>query len=179
MTVTKFPSTHTDRRSAACRTRGRSLRDGLRPYASYAESFEPLQGTNFFGEPFKPESGRQYEIGVRYQPPGWNAAVLLSAFDLRRQNVQTIDPSEPLNQIQTGEVRSRGIELEAVANFDSGTDLIAAYTYLHTEIIESNDGNEGKEFPSAPEHQVSVFGEYTLVVNAKCMVATAQPWTRR
>src|SRR4030095_2062076 len=45
--------------------------NGLSPYVSYSESFLPNLGTDYFGEPFAPEPGRQYEAGVKYAPPGW------------------------------------------------------------------------------------------------------------
>lgn len=64
---------------------------GLAPYFSYSESFLPTLGTNVFSEPFKPETGRQYEVGVKYQPLETNSFVTLAAFDLRRQNVRATD----------------------------------------------------------------------------------------
>ena len=35
--------------------------------------------------PFEPEEGEQYEVGLKYQPPGWNSFVTLSLFDLVKQ----------------------------------------------------------------------------------------------
>ena len=55
-----------------------------------------------------------------------NVFVTFAAFDITKQNVLTIDPSNPLNELQTGELNSRSIELEAVASLDWGLDLRAA-----------------------------------------------------
>ena len=44
--------------------------NGLAPYFSYSESFEPVLETDADGNPFKPEEGRQYEVGIKYQPEG-------------------------------------------------------------------------------------------------------------
>jgi iron complex outermembrane receptor protein len=98
--------------------------NGFAPYASYAQSFLPLLGTDFFGNPFEPETGEQYEAGLKYQPPRMlELLVTFAAFDLARQTVVTADPENLLNQIQTGEIRSKGLELEAVASLPWGLDL--------------------------------------------------------
>jgi len=49
-------------------------------------------------------------------------------FDLKRQNVATTDPVVTTLQNQTGEVTSRGIELEAVANATRELKLIGSFT---------------------------------------------------
>lgn len=134
---------------------------GLAPYASYSESFLPTIGSNF-GEAFKPETGRQYEAGVKYQPTGVNSFITLAAFDLRRQNVLTTDPANPLNSVQTGEIRSRGVEVEAVASLDIGLSLIAAYTYEDVEVTKSLAGDEGNRPTGVPEHLASLWGDYTI-----------------
>lgn len=138
--------------------------NGLAPYISYSESFVPLIGTNADGSLFKPETGRQYEVGIKYQPEGWDSFITVAAFDLRRQNVLTPDPADPANsQVQTGEIMSRGIEVEGVASFDFGLDLIGAYTFLDAEIIKSNvDGEEGERPGAVPEHMASLWADYTI-----------------
>ncbi|MPZ37549.1 MAG: TonB-dependent siderophore receptor [Rhizobiales bacterium] len=136
---------------------------GWAPYVSYATSFLPLLGTSFAGTPFKPETGEQYEIGVKYQPPGWNAFITVAAFDLTRQNVLTNDPDHDFFQIQTGEIRSRGIEVEAVASLTSGWDLRAAYTYLEPKITADTDLTiVGKTPNGIPRHSAAVWADYTF-----------------
>ena len=44
--------------------------NGFAPYVSYAESFEPVGGSAFDGSSFKPMEGKQYEVGIKYQPTG-------------------------------------------------------------------------------------------------------------
>lgn len=65
--------------------------NGLAPYASYAESFNPQSGTGYGGSVFKPTEGKQYEIGIKYQPPGSNSFITAAIFDLRQSNVPTMD----------------------------------------------------------------------------------------
>jgi iron complex outermembrane receptor protein len=138
--------------------------NGLAPYFSYSESFQPLLETDANGNPFKPEEGRQYEVGLKYQPTGWNSSVMLSLFDIVKKNVLTPDPLDPANnQVQTGEVRHRGIELEGVASFDFGLDLTAAYTFLDAEVTKSNAaGEEGNRPGRVPKHSASLWADYTI-----------------
>ncbi len=136
--------------------------NGLAPYASYATSFTPLVGTDAEGEPFDPETGEQYEIGLKYQPPGFDSFVTVSVFDLRQKNVQTTDPNDDRFLVQTGEVRSRGFEFEGVASFDFGLDLIAAYSFVDAEVTESNDGFKGLTPYGIPHHRASLWADYTI-----------------
>lgn len=104
--------------------------NGLAPYASYTESFTPVIGNNFFGEPYKPMEGKQKEVGLRYQPEDSNSMYTFSYFDLELKNALSPDPGgNPLNQVQAGQTNSRGFELEALANLTDNIDLIANYTY--------------------------------------------------
>jgi len=136
---------------------------GLAPYASYSESFLPILGTGASGQPFEPERGNQFEAGLKYQPPGRNSVLTFAVFDLRRENVLTPDLTDPVNQVQTGEIRSRGVEVEGSAAFGFGLALTGSYTYLDMEILESNIPGEVGERPTqTPEHTGSLWGDYTL-----------------
>lgn len=136
---------------------------GWAPYVSFAESFTPLIGTDRHGDPYVPETGQQWELGVKYQAPGSNSMITLSAFDLRRQNVQTMDPlgTSWTDYVQTGEVRVRGVELEAVASLDQGLNLVAAYTYNHAQITKTNTANQLGNTPyRVPTHVASLWLNY-------------------
>jgi len=152
--------------------------NGLAPYVSYSESFEPQSGTDRNRNPFDPTTGRQYEVGVRYQPPGTNLSIAVAAFDLLRQNVLSTDPVDPSYRTQSGEVRTRGFEVEAKASLMRGLSLTAAYTYLDMEYTESNNTlsidyaiqgrpsggtvpEEGKVPTGIPRHNASVWLDYT------------------
>jgi iron complex outermembrane receptor protein len=136
---------------------------GWAPYVSYSTSFQPVLGTDASSAPFKPETGRQYEVGLKYQPPGWNAFITVAAFDLTKENVLTEDPNDARFQVQTGKVRSRGIEVEAVASLASGWDLRAAYTFVEPKILADNDPTiVGKTPNGIPRHTVAVWADYTF-----------------
>ncbi len=135
---------------------------GLVPHVSYSESFSPLNGTDVNGIRYVPETGQQYEAGVRYQAKGGRAMASAALFDLRRQNVLTPDAGNPNNQIQTGEVRSRGVELEFEAGIAPGSSLIASYTYQDVEITKSNAGDQGLRPAVIPKNMASLWFNHTV-----------------
>lgn len=145
---------------------------GFAPYISYSESFQPASGTDYFGKTFDPTTGEQYEAGIKYEPNNVNASVTLSVYELTQQNVTTPDvehrdcvryPTTCGNfSEQTGEVRSRGVELEARASLADNLNLIGAYTKTDTEITESNGPDLGRKLWSAPEDTASLWVDYTL-----------------
>lgn len=135
---------------------------GFAPYVSYATSFIPQFGVSIDGDSYEPTEGEQVEIGLKYQPPGSLSLFTVSAYNLVEKNVLTADPANIANQIQTGEQRSRGIELEAAMNLTDGLDLVASYTWLDAEITESNDGDEGNRPVGVPAHMASVWGDYRI-----------------
>ncbi|MFC7396914.1 TonB-dependent siderophore receptor [Chelatococcus sp. GCM10030263] len=137
---------------------------GLAPYFSYSRSFSPLVGINGSTQkPLVPETGEQVEVGLKYQPVGWKSFATVSLFDLKRQNVLTTDPTNILNQIQNGEVRSRGIELQAVASLTDGLNLVGAYTFYDLEITKDlNSSVIGKLPTGVPERFGSLWLDYTI-----------------
>lgn len=117
--------------------------NGLAPYVSYSDSFTPLGGTDIAGNRFDPERGKQIEAGLKYQPRGSASFVTASLFDLRRRNVLTPDPLNPNFSIQTGEIRVRGLELEANVQLAKGLKAIGSYTHLDPKVTKANGNVTG------------------------------------
>lgn len=135
---------------------------GLAPYISYSTFFLPSLGIDANGNQFKSETGRQYEVGIKYQIPHTRAFLTAAVFDLTRENYVQTDPGTFL-PVQRGKARSRGLELEGVASFESGWDLIAAYTLLDNEVRETVDPTEqGKRLVQVPAQFGSVWAKYTV-----------------
>lgn len=137
--------------------------NGLAPYVSYAESFVPTVTINpETGKPFDPETGRQYEIGLRYQPPGRNEMYSLAAFDLRRRNYITEDVL--FVPRQRGEITVRGMEIEAYLQPLERMNLTLSYTFTpKADITKSADATEvGKQANPVSRHQASVWADYSF-----------------
>ncbi|WP_354222535.1 TonB-dependent siderophore receptor [Bradyrhizobium sp. F1.4.3] len=137
--------------------------NGIAPYISYATSYNPIIGLNAQNQLFLPETGKQAEIGVKVAPRGFDGYFTASVFDLKRQNVATTDPSNVLLQNQTGEVTSRGIELEAVANATKELKLIGSFTAYHLFTSKDLDPTLiGKTPTNTPEILISGWADYTF-----------------
>ncbi|MCP3466038.1 TonB-dependent siderophore receptor [Bradyrhizobium sp. CCGUVB23] len=137
--------------------------NGLAPYVSYATSYNPVIGLNANNQLLLPETGKQVEVGLKVQPKWFDGYFTVSAFDLKRQNALTTDPSNALLQNQTGEVTSRGIELEAVANVTKELKLIGAFTSYHLFTSKDLDSSLiGKTPTNTPELLASGWADYTF-----------------
>ncbi|MGB6103872.1 MAG: TonB-dependent receptor [Pusillimonas sp.] len=137
---------------------------GWAPYISYSTSFEPVGGATVDGTPFEPMRGKQTEIGIKYQPNGAKWMATVAAFDLRQTNRLTDDPVYGFpDQVQSGELRSRGIELEVTGRLSRNWSVIGSYAYLDTEVTSSEIPEElGKPALYVPRHQASLWVDYTL-----------------
>ena len=134
--------------------------NGIAPYFSYSESLLPLLSTNATGQLLNPETGVQYEVGVKYQPVGLNALFTVAAFDLTRDNVATYVPGSIYPE-QTGQVKSRGLELEGTISLADGWNLRAAYAYVDA-VVTQDPVNLGKTPPTVPLNRASLWSDYTL-----------------
>lgn len=135
--------------------------NGIAPYISYSESFQPIVGLNTStGEPYKPLEGEQWELGIKYQPIDSNSLYTAAVFDLREQNRQMPDPNNPSNTVQTGETSARGLELEALVAVTPGWDLIGTYTHLDTEVLEGTSREEGARLATIPEDMASLWSQH-------------------
>ncbi|UIY45291.1 TonB-dependent siderophore receptor [Methylobacterium radiotolerans] len=138
---------------------------GVAPYVSFAQSFVPNTGVSApaaGAQPFAPSRGEQWEVGVKYIPPGWNALFTAALFDITKTNVLTTDFANPGFQIATGEIRSRGLELEARIGLAEGWDAIAAFTYLDPEITKDTRPIIGNRPAIVPNHSASGWLNYTV-----------------
>ncbi|CRL50172.1 TonB-dependent siderophore receptor [Pseudomonas sp. P154a] len=134
---------------------------GFVPYLSYAESFQPTTGAAASStESFKPTEGKQWELGIKYQPPGSNTLLTAAIYDLTQKNVSvtTTVGATPITS-QTGEVKVKGLELEAVSDVTENLKLIAAYTLAKSEV---QDGDfKGNRLQLMPNQQASLWTDYT------------------
>lgn len=136
--------------------------NGWAPYVSYAESFLPNSGVDAQNNPFKPSRGKQWELGMKFQPEGKRISFTAALFDLNKTNVVTYDPVT-FEGRQIGKQQSRGLELEAKGEILRGLNVTASYTRLDLNVIQSADPDEiGKKQPGVPAHSAALWGDYLL-----------------
>ncbi|WP_236194918.1 TonB-dependent siderophore receptor [Pseudomonas glycinae] len=134
---------------------------GFVPYLSYAESFQPTTGADASStESLKPTEGKQWELGIKYQPPGSKTLLTAAVYDLTQKNVSV---SSFVNGVsitsQTGEVKVKGLELEAVSDVTDNLKVIAAYTLAKSEVQKGVD--KGNRLQLMPNQQASLWTDYT------------------
>jgi iron complex outermembrane receptor protein len=130
---------------------------GWAPYLSYAESFLPLGGVDTHNTPFKPQRGKQWEAGVKWEPAGERTSFMAALYDLRDTNRKTTDPANPLNSVQLGEVHVKGLELEYKGSIAREWDWIASYAYTDARVSRSNGSDLGKRISGVPKHTASAW----------------------
>ena len=138
---------------------------GVRPYISYATSFYPNSGTNVDGNTFKPESGRQWEAGVKIDLDDGATSMTVAAFDLERRNVLQADPVNDGYSIAVGKQRTRGAELGWASDLGNGLSLMGGYAYLSAVVVD--DGGQvpstnNTRLNSVPRHSFNVTARYRM-----------------
>ncbi|WP_367085986.1 TonB-dependent siderophore receptor [Pseudomonas sp. HOU2] len=134
---------------------------GFVPYISYAESFQPTTGADASSTgSLKPTEGKQWEMGVKYQPPGSKTLLTAAVYDLTQKNVAvtTTVGNTPITS-QTGEVKVKGLELEATSDVTDNLKVIAAYTLAKSEVQKGD--YKGNRLQLMPNQQASLWTDYT------------------
>ena len=148
---------------------------GIALYISYATSFQPLVGQTFDGDAFSPSVGKQIEAGVKFDGRNMSDDFKIfatgSVFRIVQSNVLTLDPRALVPgsgvpataQVQTGEVTSKGLELEVVARIRQQLSINASYSYTDAKISETNNADQlGARLSAQPRHKASLFVDYTM-----------------
>ncbi|HLP88088.1 MAG TPA: TonB-dependent siderophore receptor [Nostocaceae cyanobacterium] len=129
-------------------------------YASWTNSFNPqIFGRNSSNEPFKPEKSEQFEVGIKQDFLDNRLSATLAFFDITKQNVLNFDIDG--FGIQTGEQKSRGIELDVVGEISPGWKIIGTYAYTDAYVSEDNDINTlNDRLAGVPYHSASLWTTY-------------------
>jgi iron complex outermembrane recepter protein len=128
------------------------LRPGLSLYASYAESFvagsQLLENPDGTGSPAKPTEGRGYEAGIKADLFHGRLSGTLTFFDIKNSNVVNdlaitdATGSVIIYNVQSGEQRSRGVELDATLSATDNWQVYLSYSYMDAWISEFSGHDE-------------------------------------
>ncbi|WP_105493335.1 ferrichrome porin FhuA [Escherichia coli] len=135
--------------------------NGVTPYFSYSESFEPASQTDANGDLFAPSKGKQYEVGVKYVPEDRPIVVTGALYQLTKTNNLMADPNGSLFSVEGGEIRARGVELEAKAALSASVNVVGSYTYTDAEYA-TDTTYKGNTPAQVPKHMASLWADYTF-----------------
>ncbi|MEM7058834.1 MAG: TonB-dependent receptor [Pseudomonadota bacterium] len=123
-----------------------------------------VQATDAAGEQVEAETGKSYEIGAKFN---LNDRVIgtLSLFRTDKENVLESDPLDPIGiaQINLGDVRSQGVELDLSGELIE--NLSFGLTYTYTDVFTSSSAGalpRGTRPRNVPEHAASLQAAYSF-----------------
>lgn len=120
---------------------------------------------------YKPEHSWNYELGASYTPtPKFSAEASLFYIDCRNQQLTVFPAGKSTGRMMTNAGRTRSYGVEATIDWwpAKNLDLRAAYGFTDARFLKYNDGNNdyrGRYVPYAPQHTLSLSGDYTWHVN--------------
>lgn len=146
------------------------LDDTYSLYTSWTQIFKPQSSQDTSGSLLEPVTGTNYEAGIKGEYFGGALNASAALFQLVQENLAKSLPSEQCAPgvsacyEASGEVRTRGIELEMGGELAPGWQASAGYTYAAAEYTKASDSAEkGERFESdTPYNLFKVFTAYRL-----------------
>lgn len=125
----------------------------LTAYASYSTVFAPQTETTSSGSTLAPQSGKQYETGLKgnFFDHRLNASV--AAFRIDNDHYGVTDPTNASFYVDAGKVRSQGWEAEVNGEPVQGWNVYAGYTLLNTDYL-SGGSSTGTSYDSEEPHSL-------------------------
>ena len=144
-----------------------SLSANLNTFLSYSEGFIPLTGITRRLATLPPESGRQYEAGIKGEFRDKRLGIQLSAYRIDRENAETSDPNNAPGEtfaIAGRNQRHQGVELELFGEVAPNLNAIATYAYLDAEITRDveNPALVGVRPAQVRDTKASVYLNYSF-----------------
>lgn len=84
-----------------------------------------------------PEFNRSYEFGTKWDLDHGHLAVRADVFRTTKDNAREASPSNSLLYVLAGTQRVDGVELEFKGRITDQIQLLSSYTYMHSEVVNS------------------------------------------
>jgi iron complex outermembrane receptor protein len=136
------------------------LTDTVAVYANTARSFKPNTGASRAGPGFKPEKGKSYEVGVKWQALDQQLSVDAAIYQIDKRNVLTDDPLDSTFKVAAGEVRSRGFDLNIAGNLTPQWRVTGGYAYVDAQVTKDNALRTGTRLANVPQNSFSLLNVY-------------------
>lgn len=137
----------------------------LSAFVSHGRSFKPNAGMAHDGSSFDPQRGSAVEAGLKWQSADQRLTASASVYEIRKRNVLSRDPEHADFNVATGQVRSRGLELDVAGELDPHWRLSASAALTDAETTRDNTASlVGKRFSGVPKHSAALFVMYTDVL---------------
>jgi iron complex outermembrane receptor protein len=138
---------------------------GLNGYVSYSQSFVPQTAFAVGNTLLPPETGDQYEAGLKYRSANGRLLLTGAAFQINQKNAAEYDTTIGAVDYYkaVGEVTNKGVELSALGQLTQDWQINAAYSYLDPRVTKDTDtAILGQTQLFLPKQTASFFTTYTL-----------------
>ena len=131
-------------------------------YGSYTNSFGAANGISDNNLPLPPEIAEGWEGGVKAELLDRKLTATLAFFTITKANILTpVNPNDQFSPLRPiGQVRSRGVELDALGKLANELSVIASYAHIDAKVIKDNGGLLGLTPSSVAPDSGSVFLAY-------------------
>lgn len=154
------------------------LDERLSVFVNYMNGFRnvaPVTGNQAAGYPvnLKPQQANQYEAGIKTDLFNHKLTLTASYYNIEVDKItrsisvddpNSEDPAQMLNvTIQDGTQRSRGVEVDLVANPLPGLNIVAGYAYNDSKILNAAPATKGRRPNTAgPASMANAWISYTF-----------------
>ncbi len=135
-------------------------------YTSYSRAFVPRAGEQLTSiqvtrATLKPEKFTTLEAGVKWDIRP-DLAVTGAVYQLDRDNVIAIDPSDSSRAFLVKGQRTKGVELSVSGQLTPNWSVMGGYAFQHGEITDSDNdlGKEGASVAELPRNTFSMWSRY-------------------
>lgn len=136
------------------------LTDTVAVYADAARSFKPNTGASREGGGFAPEKGKSYEMGIKWEALDRQLSVDAAIYQIEKKNVLATDPLDNTLSVATGQVRSRGFDLNVAGNLTPQWRVIGGYAYVDAEVTRDTTLRSGTRLMNIPRNSFSLLNVY-------------------
>ena len=115
-------------------------------FANYMNGFKNLAPGNVYDgsgnvigvQVYDPERANQWEVGTKANLYKDKISLTASYYNILVSNKLMTDATNPNNQVQSGEVESKGFEISLVTNPIQGLSMIAGYSYNDSKVTKDD-----------------------------------------
>ncbi|WP_397401471.1 TonB-dependent receptor [Phenylobacterium sp.] len=153
--------------------------DDIHAYATYSRGYKGPAFNVFFNfsaretNTLKPETSDAFELGLKSSLLDRRLQVNVALFNDQVANFQANQPDLVAGTVVTrlinaGDVSTKGVEIEAIANVTNNLTISADYAYVKAKVDDFlcpvgaavSCDIDGKPLPYAPKHKISVQAKY-------------------
>ncbi len=170
--------------------------DDIHAYATYSRGYKGPAYNVFFNfsaretNVLNPETSDAFELGLKSSLLDRRLQLNIAIFNDQVANFQANQPDLVAGTVVTrlinaGDVSTKGIEIEAIANVTNNLTLSADYAYVKAKIDDflcpvqaaASCDVDGKPLPFAPKHKISVRAQYEAYDSADYRVNLSANYT--